>query len=88
MTTDVQKVIEAHRAMLKQLRAQRQFRDYSRKVINLSAVRPNPLLGRSSDPDPFLTERALKAEPRRFTGEPISLWTALNGQPDFKDSQK
>ena len=41
---DATAAIQAHRELLTQLRAQRKFRDYTRKVANIAAWRPNPLL--------------------------------------------
>ena len=61
--------IQAHRDLLAQLRAQRKFRDYTRKVANISAWRPNPLLSRSVGE--VLEQRAAVVAPRRFAEMPV-----------------
>ncbi len=45
---EVQAAIAAHRAKIAELRSQRPFRDFGRKVVSLAAYRANPLLQKSA----------------------------------------
>lgn len=64
---DTTAAIQAHRDLLAQLRAQRKFRDYTRKVVNISAWRPSPLLSVGE----VLEQRAAVVAPRRFAEMPV-----------------
>ena len=72
---DTASAIQAHRDLLAQLRAQRKFRDFTRKVANIAAWRPNPLLSVGE----VLEQRAAVVAPRRFAEMPVqpSAWGVL-----------
>ena len=76
MSAAIQAQIAAHRERLAMLRAQRPYRDFSRKVVNLSAWKPSVLLTPADDTLNLLARAVGKQQQRRFSGAAI---TALGG---------
>ena len=77
MSAAIQSEIAAHRERLAMLRAQRPYRDFSRKVVNLSAWKPSVLLAPADSTLNLLARAQARHADRRFSGAAITNFGGL-----------